>query len=205
MTEAVLLPTTANSPLIRAAYVWLTKPRINKEDSGQSWGFTGIFTMEQIKEYKLDVLANQVLRAKFGATAAFSTADVETKYRSPFRRPGSYDPCPEEFKGFIMLPMFSKNRPVKIADLNLIPIDPVAGADKIYSGMWVHANFTCYAYDAAKQKGVNFGLNSVIKIKDDVPLSGAPSDPANDFKNLDRTAYLNDGSKTMGEGADLDI
>lgn len=204
MTDT-LLATTNNTPLIRAAYTWLSKPRVNKESGGMSWGFTGIFTMDQIKQFQLDVLANQVLRAKFGPTAKFSTVDAETKFRSPFRRPGSYDPTPAEFVGKIMLPMFSKGRPVKVADVNLIAIDMVKSPEEVYAGMWVHANYTCYAYDAGGQKGVNFGLNSVIKCKNDTPLAGAPSDPANDFKTLDLSAYQNDGSVAMGSGADLDI
>lgn len=189
---------TVNTHLVRAAYTWLNKPRVNEEKDGeQEWGFTGILgPLDSPGVQALAKTANEVLRGAFGPEAKFGP-----QYRSPFRKEETYSPCPEEFKGKIMLPMFSKNRPIKIADINL---QPIAAADQIYSGMWVHANVTAYAWETKKgAKGVSFGLNSVMKAKDDTPLSGAPSDPANDFKDLDRSAYMNDGSVAMGSGADL--
>lgn len=196
MTETTV-QTKMNLPLCRVAFEYLKKPRaaMDKKSTDQSWGFTGIFTLKQLQDCGAVKLANDVLKAKFGPDAKFGD-----KYRSPFRKPESYDPTPEEFEGNIMLPMFSKNRPVKVADANL---QPITSAEDIYAGMYAHASVTCYAYTEGS-KGVNFGLNSVMKAKDGEPLAGAPSDPARDFANLDRSAYLNDGSVALGSGASVD-
>ena len=43
--------------------------------------------------------------------------------------------------------------------------------------MWVMATLRAFAFDAKMKKGVSFGLQSIMKIADDVELGGGGSGP----------------------------
>lgn len=55
----------------------------------------------------------------------------------------------------------------------------------LYSGCWGRCMVTIYPNAKGTPAGLNFGLSSIIKVKDDAPLfSGGAGDAAKDFKEL---------------------
>lgn len=57
---------------------------------------------------------------------------------------------------------------------------PITDESEIYSGMWGRVSMTAFIYDYKGTKGVSFGLNNVMKTRDDEPFGGASS-AASDF------------------------
>lgn len=53
--------------------------------------------------------------------------------------------------------------------------------EEIYSGCYVKAALSCYAYNYEGKKGVSFGLNNLQFIRDGERLGGGSSDPTDDF------------------------
>lgn len=62
----------------------------------------------------------------------------------------------------------SKNKPGIVGP----DAKPLMDADDFYSGCDARASITAFAYDTAQNKGVSFGLNNVMKIKDNERLDG---------------------------------
>jgi (2Fe-2S) ferredoxin len=62
----------------------------------------------------------------------------------------------------------------------------------VYSGCYARVSLTAYPFDAKSNKGVTFGLENVQKLRDGEPLGGAPSDPDDDFDELEDEEYGED-------------
>lgn len=71
----------------------------------------------------------------------------------------------------------------KAEDGTLVDIPEDSG--DFYSGCWGIVSFNCFGYDTNGNKGVSFGLQNVIKIKDDTSFSGTRSDAEDDFADID--------------------
>jgi hypothetical protein len=97
--------------------------------------------------------------------------------RSPFRTNDELDnPIPGIGDDWIIVTFSaSEDRKPGVVDANLQDIMDEA---EIYSGAWFRAEVRGFAYDNAGNRGVSFGLQNVMKVKDDEPL-GAGRAPAN--------------------------
>lgn len=94
--------------------------------------------------------------------------------RSPFNYPDE-DKIKQrpEYGGKIYVNAKNKNQQPGI----LAPDKSIIGESRrteIYSGMVARAHLNAYAYDAAGNRGVAFGLNHIMKIRDGEPLGGRP-------------------------------
>lgn len=76
-----------------------------------------------------------------------------------------------EYAGHWYMSVSNTQRP-GVVDKNLQPI--MDGSD-LYSGMWVLAALNAYPYNTSGNKGVSFGLNNLVKWRDDEALAGSAS------------------------------
>lgn len=59
----------------------------------------------------------------------------------------------------------------------------IIAPEDFYAGCYAIATITAYAYDVVGNKGVSFGLQNVMKVKDGEPFSGK-STPQDDFDSI---------------------
>ena len=59
-------------------------------------------------------------------------------------------------------------------------VQPIMDPNEVYSGCYMRATLTAYAYDKGGGKGVSFGLQNLMKVKDGEPLSSRAT-AENDF------------------------
>lgn len=76
-----------------------------------------------------------------------------------------------EYAGHWYMSVSNPQRP-GVVDKNLQPI--MDGSD-LYSGMWVLAALNAYPFNRQGNRGVSFGLNNLVKWRDDEALAGGAS------------------------------
>jgi hypothetical protein len=67
---------------------------------------------------------------------------------------------------------------------------PIVDPARVYPGVWAVCTIRAFAYDKGVNKGVSFGLNSVMVVADDQPLGGSVSDPDHDFAGVQIDAEM---------------
>ena len=78
---------------------------------------------------------------------------------------------------------------------------PIVDPAKVYPGVWAVCTVRAFTYDKGVNKGVSFGLNSVMIVADDKPLGGSVSSPANDFAGVQIDAEVNPAGMFATGGA----
>lgn len=102
-----------------------------------------------------------------------------------------------EFEGCYTLQLSSKRKP----DTNKLDASntlvPIIDVEELYSGAWYRVCCTAWAWThATGGKGVSFSVDTVMKVKDDEPLSGGGGIAADDF-----AAYADQASpQTLDQG-----
>jgi hypothetical protein len=128
--------------------------------------------------------------AKFGN-------EVPKGFRSPWRKQdenvGKYDGF---IAGAFYINVTSTFKP-PLVDARGQPL--TVNDENIYSGAWVRATVTCYAYDTDGNKGVAFGLNSLQLIAHDERFGGF--DPASHFDVIDGVEGLAVGGASAAPAA----
>jgi len=154
MSDAII------TPEFRGSYVTLTEPRPPAE--GQKPVYSMVVVIPKSNTEFLEKLENAIeetAKAKFGK--------LPPKLKSTLRDGDEEEK--EEFKDSIIFNVKSATRP-GVVDTDLQPIiDP----EELYSGAWYRASINPFAWDhPTGGKGVSFGLNNVMKVRDDEPFSG---------------------------------
>jgi hypothetical protein len=193
------------SPVGRASYAHVFRPappfkgREVDPNAKKKWSITLIFdpkdpaTAAWIKETR-----------EAAKTFAASKMPGKKNFRLPFRKgvdkddenPTGYDPLPPEYAGKIMATFTSTGRAPKVVhnrageDGKRIDIEDEAD---LYSGCYVRVSFNLFTYDQQGNRGVSFGLLSVLKIKDGTPLANI-SDPTLEFASVKTDEYDTDNS-----------
>jgi hypothetical protein len=85
-----------------------------------------------------------------------------------------------DYKDKVVVEARSKMKP-GIVDKNL---QEIIEPSEAYSGCWMRATVTCFAYDKAGNKGVSFGLQNLQKVKDDEAFSGKRN-AKDDFESIE--------------------
>lgn len=99
---------------------------------------------------------------------------------SPFRQQteklkfGGYTP------GCVFMTVSSKFKP-SIVDVRG---NPIVDRSKVYPGVWAVLSVNAYPNTDNRTKGVRFGLQNIMIIGDDKPLSGGGQDPNTTFKGI---------------------
>ena len=127
--------------------------------------------------------------------------------RSPFRdqaekaaRFSGYTP------GCVFMSVSSQFKPV-VVDQNM---NPIVDASKVHAGAWVIASINAYEYglkpspatgQVPPNKGVSFGLQSVMLIADDTNLGGGAVDPQSQFGGVNVTPPAAQPNALFGQPA----
>lgn len=157
------------TPEFRGSFVNLAEPRPPAEGQAPVYSMVVVIPKEETAFLeKLEQEVERVANEKWGK--------VPPRLKTTLRD-GDEEDRPE-FKGCIVFNVKSKARP-GIVDNDLQPImDP----EELYSGAWYRASINAYAWEhPTGGKGVSFGLNNVMKIKDDEAFSGKQA-AEEDFK-----------------------
>lgn len=197
------------SPLARIAFASLRTPR--KKMNSENEEFSAILLVPKNAtgkdaELLLDMRRGAVraLKEKFGEDkknwpANLRNQDLRTyiapdgKQGWPFRDGDNQDY--DGFAGMVSIRVASDRQPALFDPQTNPLLDP----DKPYSGCYVHASLSCYAWShkESKNKGVSFGLLGVQFVKDGEPFVSRAS--ADDFSKY------NDEADSAAAYADDDI
>ena len=105
----------------------------------------------------------------------------------PLRDGDEEYPDREEYRGCYFINANNYNRRPGIFDREFQPItDP----DEIYSGMYVKAFCSCYAFNHGVNKGIAFSLEHVMKVADGERLGGSFISPEDAFGDEDDEDFL---------------
>lgn len=97
--------------------------------------------------------------------------------------------------GFFITPIGDRQPPV--VDQRMAPI---TDENRVYPGVWAICAIRPFAYDKGVNKGVSFGLQSVMIIADDKNLGGGGGNPAQDFAGVNISSDVNPAA-AFGTGA----
>lgn len=123
----------------------------------------------------LDILrkaATECAKSKWG--------DQPPKLRSPFNEQGDKLKFGGYTEGGIYLSCNSQNRPTIVGARQQIITDE----EKVYPGVWAICTINPFHYDQKVNKGIAFGLNSVMIIADDDNLGGGGEDVTKAFAGV---------------------
>ncbi len=175
------------TPLFRAAFASVFAKR-TYEDGEAKYELTLLFPKSGKDKANLKVL-------KAAATAAAiekwgSKDKIPKGFKSPFR--DGDDTEWDGFEGHTFVRVSSLYRP-KIINREGVEL---MTDEEFYAGCWAYATVNAYAYDTKGNKGVSFGLQNLIFIRDDEPFSGSSS-AEEDFSDLmEEGDGGNDGGST---------
>lgn len=109
------------------------------------------------------------------------------KLKSPFKDGGEMTKYEGYQPGMMFLTVTADRQPAFV-DQRMAPItDP----EKAYPGAWYIASIRPFAYDKQVNKGVSFGLQSLMFVADDKNLGGGGSNPNRDFAGISITSDVN--------------
>jgi Protein of unknown function (DUF2815) len=139
-----------------------------------------------------------VLKQEAGQCAIDKWGAKMPKLRSPFLEQDEYvDRYPGYVEGGVMI-RATANQKIPTVDQNL---SPIVEEEKVYPGVWAIVTVRAFAYDQAVNKGVSFGLQSVMIIADDQNIGGTGSaNPQKDFEGVKVDANLNPSALFGAEG-----
>ena len=160
---------TLITPEFRGSYVTLVEPRPPAEGQKPVYSMVIVIPKSETEFLeKLETAIEEAAKAKFGK--------IPAKLKSTLR--DGDDEEKEEFKDCILFSVKSATRP-GVVDADLQPIiDP----EELYSGAYYRASINPFAWDhPTGGKGVSFGLNNVMKVRDGEPFSGRKA-AEEDFK-----------------------
>lgn len=182
--------TKITTPIFRVSYPHIWTPQKSEDGNSDIYGVTAIFDdTADLSEMKKLALA--IRTQKFGK---------DGKFKKTFRYEDEFDLKKNpEYKGKIIVAMRSYNRPVAVVKRNPSVaqgqkgwLKNITDQSEFYAGCYAIAAVVCYDFNHPKGgKGVAFGLQNLIKVKDGEPLVGS-SNPEDDFDEID-TSLFDDG------------
>jgi len=165
------------TPIGRISFPSLFKPKQN--DRGENtWSVVIVFDKkaQATPEYKaMEEAIQNAATERFGqkVPAGIKRKSLEPKSGYPITLT---ETKPEWFgwaeEGSTMITFSSKYNPLVIDREKQEILDQ----DEVYAGQYGRAQWTTYAYDAAGNQGVSFGLRAYQKVKDGEALSGGKAD-----------------------------
>ncbi len=180
------------TPLGRFAFVSVFSKRAY--DGGDEKYSTKILFPREGKD-KADL---RRLKAAAGAAAKAKWPNGLPKtMKSPFR--DGDDVEWDGFEGMTFITASSLYQP-KIINCQR---EPLMTDEEFYAGCWGFATVNAFGYDTKGNKGVSFGLQNLLFVRDDEPFSGRSS-PEEDFEDLleEGDGGGNDGSAAPGDDDD---
>lgn len=158
----------------------------------------GAFGMNMIFPLGADL---SVLQEAAAATAKEKWPQAGTtqgpKLRTPFKDQAEMLKYEGYMDGGVFITATSRTQKPPFVDQRMAPITDEA---KEYPGAWVMCSIRPFAYDKGVNKGVSFGLQSVMFICDDKNLGGGGANPNRDFAGISIDASVNPAD-AFGTGA----
>lgn len=167
---------------VRLSYVHLLEPYAQNE--GQDPKYSCVILVPKSDEKTISAIKAAQKAALIQGKDSRFNGKIPQGWKNTFRDGDTDDSVDHErnpeYAGHMYMSVSSKTRP-GIVDKAL---NPVLDADKIYSGLYARVSINCFPYSVQGNKGVSFGLNNVMIVRDGDYLGGrasAESDFA-DFK-----------------------
>ncbi len=179
------------TPLFRAAFCSVYKKR-KYENGDEKYEITCLFPKEG--ENKADLTKLKAAAAK-AAKEKWPTG-IPKGLRSPFRDGDDVDW--DGFEGNFFIRATSVYAPKVINRQE----EPLLTEEEFYAGCWAYATVNAYAYEKKGNKGVSFGIQNLLFVRDDEPFSGR-SKAEDDFADLIETEGT-DGDGAAAPGGDGD-
>lgn len=135
----------------------------------------------------------QILYNEFYRVAALNFADnydpTTQQYigiRSPFRNQLEKGKFAGFQAGGVFMTCTSKFKPPVVDAMR----NPIVDRNKVYAGVWAICAINAYPYKEPTNKGIAFGLQSVMIIGDDQKLGGGAPDPNKTFAGVNVAAPI---------------
>jgi len=170
-----------NTPTFRVAFPNVFKPRYNQMSKKDEFSLVALFP----KDADLSGLKQACMDA-----AAKKWGDNQQAWpqglKWPFRDQGDRAKTNEEgnqvlpdgyVAGNIYLNLRSVNQPGVVDN----SVQEIIDSSEFYGGCWARASVSVYAYEQGNNRGVNFGLGNIQKVKDDDAF-GNRTKPQDDFQ-----------------------
>lgn len=183
------------TPVFRLSYPHVWEPKFNQLAKREEYSIQMLFDKATAKVALADMvkMVNYLVNWKWGANAQGIRkpfADGDTKADSTGALLVEKNPV---YKGMILITSWSKNAP---GIVDMTGKHPITQKDEIYGGCFCRAYVNAYCYETAGQKGVNFGLIHIQKIKDGDPL-GHRTRPEDAFSPVESEAGAASSDESM--------
>lgn len=176
------------TPEFRVSYPNVFKPKLNEMNGKQEYSIVALFP-KNADLTKLKEAALAAIVEKWGADKALWPKNLRMPFRKQEERMKTDEKTGKQFlppgheEGCVFMNLKSSQRPGVVDQ----QVQPIIDESQFYAGCWAQATINAYCYDTAGNRGINFGLNNIQKVKEGDPLSGRPT-PQNDFSPLEKTA-----------------
>lgn len=153
---------------VRASYVNIFQPRV--PENGGDPKFSVTLLIPKTDAATLNAIFAEIERAKQEGIQKFN-GSVPPMCRVPIYDGDGYRPSGEAFgeecRGHMVMTASAKNQPV-IVDLGM---QNIINPAEVYSGCYIRASISFFAYNSNGNKGIGCGLNAIQKIEDGEPLA----------------------------------
>ena len=175
------------TPVFRASFVYVFTPRKNEQSGKDEYSIKMIFDKDADLS-DLKAIIKEAIADKWG-----SNPPRGLKLPLKDGNAGDTEKYPEDKDKFVA------NAKTTIAPPGVVNahIQPITDPSEVYSGCYMRATLTAYAYDKGGGKGVSFGLQNLMKVKDGEPLSSRAT-AENDFAAFASEA-VTDEADIMGD------
>lgn len=182
------------SPLFRAAFASVFAKR-EYENGDKKFELTFLFP--RTGKDKADLSAMKKA-AEEAAVAKWGADKIPKGLVSPFR-----DGDDVEWDGFADHDFVRVSTLYRPKVINREGVELMTD-EEFYSGCWAYATINAYAYEKKGNKGVSFGLQNILFIRDDEKFSGN-SKAEEDFSDLieEGSGGAEDGDATPGEAGSI--
>lgn len=149
------------TPIFRASFVNVFTPRLNEQSDKEEYSIKMIFDKDADLSELKDII-KEAARTKWGDK-------LPKGLKNPIKdgNAGDLEKYPEDADKWIA------NAKTTIAPPGVVDchVQPIIDPKEVYSGCYMRAALTAYAYDKGGGKGVALGLQNLMKVKDGEPLS----------------------------------
>jgi len=191
--------TKLTTPEFRVSFPSVFQTAKFKDKDTGKYEVTMLFDLKKIKGNPSEVERYKALKAGVEECAREKWgSNMPSEWRKPFRK-GADRKGPGYGENIIYVKAVSKYQP-GVVDGQL---NDILDARDFYPGCWAKATVNFYAYDVSGNKGVAFGLQNLMKVRDDEPFGGK-STPANqDFDAVSTDDDSNDDDMFEDDDDDL--
>lgn len=177
-------------PEARANYVFLTKPRKNKQrpEAEPAYSVVLAFDKDEIddtegfKELKAAMLALAREKAGDNALKLLKTGRIVNPIKDGSEMVNKDGDPMEDFENCYVI---TARRRADLGPPGLVDakVRPITDPTEVYSGMRCIASVNPFFYEVEGKRGIGIGLNNVQKTADGERVGGKP-DPKSEFKSL---------------------